>query len=260
MSDINGIDNEIKFVEYLNGKIVSELNPMFRNFIDEVFNKPSDNSTIRCMKNKYKQKSDIFIKINNEIKGISIKKGMKNSVHVERITDFIHFLIENKVNREAVIEYLKYHYADGTTNGKGLNRLSAEEYRKNNQDKIDMINDILNNEKILKNAITRFIIKGKNSNYDISAIIYGEVDDFLWITKEDIINVILSKKDDYSSAIHFGPLICQPKNRCLNYNTKYERDRFCIQIKWYSLFDDIIYNMNRKSLMKFQSVNFDLFN
>lgn len=252
MSDISGIDNEFKFVDYLNEKIVSELNPMFRNFIDEVFNKPNGNLTIKCMKNKYKQKSDIFIKINNVIKGVSIKRGMKNSVHVERITDFIHFLIENNVNREAVIEYLKYHYADGTTNGKGLKRLSVEDYRKNNQDKIDMINDILNDEKIIKNAITRFVIKGKNSNYDISAIIYGEEDDFIWITKEDIINVILSKKDDYSSAVHFGPLICQPKNRCLNYNAKYEKDRFCVQIKWYSLFDDIIYNMNKKCLMKLE--------
>ncbi len=258
MSDINGIDNEVKFVEYLNGKSVSELNPMFRNFIDEVFNCPSDKLIIKCMKNKYKQKSDIFIKINNVIKGISIKKGMKNSVHVERITDFIHFLIENNVSREVVIEYLKYHYADGTTNGKGLNRLSTEDYRKNNQNKIDKINDVLNDEKLLRKAITRFVTKGKNSNYDISAIIYGEVDDFIWITKEDIINVILSKKDDYSSAVHFGPLICQPKNRCLNYNNKYEQDRFCIQIKWYSLFDDIIYSMNKKCLIKLQCDSVDL--
>ena len=41
-------------------------------------------------------------------------------------------------------------------------------------------------------------------------------------------------------------MVCQPKNRCLNYNTKYEKDRFCIQIKWYSIFDDIIENMNNR--------------
>ncbi len=246
MSDISGIDNEIKFVHYLNGKRILELNPMFRNFIDEIFNFPNEISIIKCMKNKYKQKADIFIKINNVIKGFSIKKGTKNSVHVERITDFIHFLIENKVDREDVIQYLKYHYADGTTNGKGLKRLSAEDYKKIHQDKIDKINISLNNEEILKKAILRFVTKGKNSNYEISAIIYGEVDDFIWITKEDIFNIILAKKDDYSSTVHFGSLVCQPKSRCLNYNPKYENDRFCIQIKWYSLFDDIIDNMNKK--------------
>lgn len=65
-----------------------------------------------------------------KMKGISIKKGYKNSVHVERISDFIHFLIENNIDREIVTEYLKYHYADGSTNGKGIKRLSVEEYKK----------------------------------------------------------------------------------------------------------------------------------
>jgi len=55
-------------------------------------------------------------------------------------------------------------------------------------------------------------------------------------------NIILGKKDCYSTAIYFGPLICQPKNRCLNYNSKYEKDRFCIQIKWYSIFNNILEN------------------
>lgn len=252
MSDISGLDNEKEFVHYLNGKIVSKLNPMFREFIDDVFNFPRDNLVIKCINNKYKQKADIFIKIGDIIKGISIKKGIKNSVHVERITDFINFLIENNVDRDNVIEYLKYHYADGSTSGNGLNRVSAEDYKKNNQVKIDRINMALSDEKIVKKAISRFVTKGKNYNYDISAIIYGEVNDFMWITKTDIFNIILSKKDDYSSAVHFGPLVCQPKNRCLNYNPKYESDRFCVQIKWYSLFDDIISNMNNRFIKKIQ--------
>ena len=82
------------------------------------------------------------------MKGISIKKGIKNSVHLEGISSFIHFLIENKVPREIVIEYLKYQYADGTTNGKGTLRQSIEQYKKENQDKIDKINEVLNDEKI----------------------------------------------------------------------------------------------------------------
>ena len=64
--------------------------------------------------------------INDVIKNVSIK----NSVHVEGISSFIHFLIENKVDRQNVINYLKYHYADGTTNGSGLNRISVDEYKK----------------------------------------------------------------------------------------------------------------------------------
>ena len=184
--------------------------------------------------------------INGVVKGISIKKGMKNSVHLEPISEFIHFIIENKVDREVVIDYLKYHYADGSTNGKGKKRLSSEEYKINNQDSIDMINKYFNDEKILTKAVDRFILKGRNSNYRVDALICGDVDDFVWITRDDIFKVVLSKKDIYSTAVHFGPMTCQPQTRCLNYNPKYEKDRFCVQIKWYNLFDDIIENMNNK--------------
>ena len=246
MSKITGKNNEYEFVKYLNGKRISELNPIFRELVDELFPKEESNSIIKSWKNHYKEKSDIFIKINEKMKGISIKKGYKNSVHVERISDFIHFLIENNVDREIVIEYLKYHYADGTTNGKGEKRISIEEYKKDNQSKIDKINKVLNDEKIIKKAINRFITRGKNTDYFISAIIYGEVDDFIWATKEQIEEIILSKKDVYSSAVHFGALTCQPKNRCLNYNPLYEKDRFCVQIKWYNIFDDIIEYLSNK--------------
>lgn len=246
MSNISGTDNEFKFVKYLNGKKISELNPMFRGLIDELFPFESEDSIIKSWRNHYNQKSDIFIRINGLMKGISIKKGIKNSIHVERISDFIHFLIENGIERQYIIEYLKYQYADGTTNGRGLKRLSVEEYKKYNQLNIDEVNKALNKDKILNEAIDRFIMKGNNSDYYIDAIIYGEVNDFVWATKDDIKNIILSKKDLYLTAIHFGPITCQPKNRCLNYNPKYEKDRFCVQLKWYSLFDDIIENMNNK--------------
>lgn len=246
MYTFSGENNEFDFVKYLNGKQISNLNPMFRELIDKLFPLEKSTAKIKCWRNHLKQKSDIFIKINDTMKGISIKKGSRNSVHVERISDFIHFLIENKVKREIIIEYLKYHYADGTTNGCGINRLSAEEYKKNNQKKIDEINNAINTEEIIKAAINRFIIKGNNSDYYIDAIIYGEVNDFLWITRQDIIDIILSKKDVYSSAVHFGPITCQPKNRCLNHNPLYEKDRFCVQMKWYNIFDDIIENMNNR--------------
>lgn len=249
-SNISGSDNEFQFVKYLNGKKISELNPLFRELINQLYPLEQQNSIIKSWRNHYKQKSDIFIKINGKMKGISIKKGIKNSIHVERISDFIHFLIEKGIDREIIIEYLKYHYADGSTNGKGLKRLSVEEYKKDNQANIDKINKIFNNEEMLKEAINRFIIKGNNSDYYIDAIIYGEVEDFVWATRDDIKNIILSKKDIYSTGVHFGPITCQPKNRCLNYNPKYEKDRFCVQLKWYNLFDDIIENMNNKIIKK----------
>ena len=129
---------------------------------------------------------------------------------------------------------------------KGNKRLSALEYKSLFQYDIDLINKVFNNEDLLKKAVNRFVIRGNNSSYDINALIYGEVDDFLFLTPDEIIDIVLSKKDIYSTAVHFGPLICQPKSRCLNYNPLYEKDRFCVQIKWYSLNDDIIEFMNNE--------------
>lgn len=246
MSQISGRANEYEFVKYLNNKTVGELNPMFREMIDVLFKNPKKTYIIKSWLNKLPQKSDFFIKIDDKVKGISVKKGMKNSVHVEGISQFIHFLILNKVPRDIVISYLKYHYADGTTNGQGSTRMSSEEYKLNNQQEIDAINKIFNEDKLLRRAIQRFVLKGNNSSYSIDAIITGEVDDFLWATSQDIEKIIFSKKDSYSTGVHFGSITCQPKNRCLNYNSKYEKDRFCVQLKWYNLQDEIIEFMNQQ--------------
>ena len=248
MSSINGYNNEFNFVLELNNKSIKELSPLFRDLIDSVFPNENEDSIIKCWCNHLPQKSDILVKINKRIRGISIKKGIKNSVHVEPISEFISFLITNNIERDCIIDYLKFHYADGTTNGKGIVRISTDEYKKENQKSIDKINLELNsNEILLKKAIERFILKGTNSTYSIAALVYGEVDDFLFITAEDIVKIIMSKKDTYSSTVHFSTLTVQPKNRCLNHNPLYEKDRFCVQIKWYSIFDDIIENMYLKS-------------
>ena len=96
-----------------------------------------------------------------------------------------------------------YHFGDGTINGTGKNRISAQEYRKKHQKDIDEINEYFNKYDILDKAIERFVIKCNNSKYYIDAIIHGEVDDFFWLTTNEIKNIIMSKKNSYSSAIHF---------------------------------------------------------
>lgn len=254
MKDLDGFYNEYVFVKNLNGKSIKELNPLLRELIHYLFYDIKDTDLVKCWRNHYPQKADILIKVNNHIKGVSIKRGMKNSLHVDCISEFIHFLIENKVPRDIIIKYLKYHYADGTTNGKGKIRLSVEEYKKTHQRDIDKINRVFNQEELLRKAIERFVIKGNNSKYYIDALIHGEVEDFLWLSTESIVSIILSKKNDYSSAVHFGPLVCQPQSRCLNHNPLYEKDRFKVQIKWYSLNDDIIEYMNNEVVYMVESL------
>lgn len=245
---INGYQNEFEFVKSLNRKKINELNPMFKELIDYLFPGYAEDEEITAWKNKYLQKTDVFIKVNGKIKGISIKKGSRNSLHAGMIGQFIDFLTENNVSKEAIVEYLKYHYADGTTNGKGRVRLSAEEYKQVKQNEIDKLNKELNKKELVEKAIYQFVIKGTNYDYVIDALVYGTADDFVWIGINDIKKIIMSKRENYSTAPHIGPLVCQPVQRCLNRNNKNEKYRHQYQIKWYSLYDDIIEYLNNKQM------------
>lgn len=246
-NNIDGFHNEIQISRCLDGKKVCELNIMEQTFIKDLYGNIDENCSIYCNVDYDNKKFDLIISIENIIKRISVKKGIHNSVHVEGISSFIHFLIDSGVDREAVVEYLKYHYADGTTNGSGKNRLSVSEYKIKNQKSIDYINEQINTPYILKRAIHRFVLQGKNSNMEIDAILYGTINDFIWIKTEDIENVIMEQINLYSTGVHFGPLYCQPLTRCLNHNKNYEGKRFYVQIKWYTIFKDIIKNMNSKN-------------
>lgn len=237
---MNGLDNEYEFVKYLNGKKVKDLDTRFKDLIFNLFNNIDENIVLKCWRNHYKQKTDIFIKANGIMRGISIKIGSRNSVHVEGISYFTDFLYENNIPIHIINKYRKYHFGDGTLNGKGEKRQTVEEYKSMHADDITLINKWFNDEKIIKLAIERFILKGNNSDFAIDAIICGSINDFVWLSRADIYKVILAQKNLESSAVHFGSLIVQPKTRCLNYNPKYEKDRFCVQIKWYSLYEDII--------------------
>lgn len=247
---INGFQNEIIIAKYLNNKKVKEVNPIFKDLITKLYRNIDEESIIKSEIDCTKKKYDLIIKIDDVIKRISIKKGINNSVHVEGISSFIHFLIDSGIEKNVIEEYLKYHYADGTTNGTGNKRLSSEEYKEQNQDKIDYINSRINTPYILKRAINRFVLQGKNSGIKIDGIIYGTANDFFFLTKSEIKDIIMSQINLKSSGVHFGPLFCQPMTRNLNNNPKYESKRFCIQIKWYSLHDDIIKYLYKNNVIK----------
>ena len=240
----NGYENEDEFVSKLNNKRIKNLDFNLQLIIYDIFGDIDERRVISCVKNLKLQKYDILVKICNITKRISIKKGVKNSVHAEPISEFIHFLISNNMPRDMIINFLKYHYADGTTNNTGKVRLSISEYKETHREEIDEINKFINNESFLRKCIERFILKGRNSYEKVDVIIYGVPDDFIWIKDKDIYEILLSHRYDYSTGIHFSHLSYQPLNRCLNYNPKYEKCRYISQLKWYNIGDDIIENMN----------------
>lgn len=234
-----GIQNENSFIDYFRNKKVIDLNPMTYSFINTIFPNIKDSDIIKITYRLDKTKSDFLLTINNITKKISVKNGRCNSVHLESIETFINFLRKNGISEDIIQKFLKYHYADSTNNGSGIKRLSVKEYKENYQEEIDIINKALNNENIIIKAINRFLLVGKFCD-SVDVIIYGTIDDFLWITKDEIYKLILAKKDEYSTGVHFGPLFCQPWTRNLQFKQSDEYKRHYVQIKWYSLADDII--------------------
>lgn len=164
---------------------------------------------------------------------------------MEPISEFIHFLIENNFKKEVIEKYLKFHYADGTTNGTGTKRMSASEYKDHYQKNIDYLNKKLKNKEFINKCIERFILKGRIKNSrEIDAVISGKVNDLLFITNKEVKDLVNKYIDIKTTGLHIGPLFIQPHTRNLNYNEKYEKYRYCVQIKWFNFTDHIIWYMN----------------
>lgn len=148
-------------------------------------------------------------------------------------------MISNNIPRDIIIKFLKFYYADGTTNGSGSCRLSVIEYKKENINDFIEINKYFNSRDFIEKCVEGFILKGRNSQHSIDILLLRKVNDFFYINKNEIYDIITQTKID-STSIHIGPLFVQPLSRNLNRNSKYEKSRYIIQIKWYSLFDDIL--------------------
>lgn len=82
----NGFENEKEFVESIHNKKFNELNFNLQLFIEDLFGHIENEKIIKCYQNEEKKKFDICIKIDGKEKLVSIKKGIKNSIHFSSLT------------------------------------------------------------------------------------------------------------------------------------------------------------------------------
>ena len=107
-------------------------------------------------------------------------------------------------------------------------------------------------KEFINKCIERFILKGRIKNLrEIDAVISGKVNDLLFITNKEVKDLVNKYIDIKTTGLHIGPLFIQPHTRNLNYNEKYEKYRYCVQIKWFNFFDQVIeYKNNLVSIGK----------
>ena len=205
-----------------------------------------DNDIIYAKKYGRYAKTDIVISVNDIRKGISIKHGYNNSVHIESINNFSNKLLTYGVSLKNVDIFKRYIYSDGTNNNTGSIRLSSSDYLINHKNDICELNIELN--KLKKELIKRFLIQ-TDINYKVSvdAFIHGTPNDFLWVSSEEVMKFLEEKHID-SNSLHVSNLFIQSWNKNLIRNNKYEHCREYIQVKWFSMYDDIINIMNNRNL------------
>lgn len=229
-----GFQNEWDFFNYLNGKKVGEINQSFKEMLTSIYDNLTDDMNIKCYVDMAKNKEDLWITINSIRKNISIKMGSENTFHTEYIYNFTDFLERQNVPMKIINDILDYHFLKENNLSVSVNanniieKITLNIYKQKYHKKINNINLYFqNNESLLKKLINRFVI-GKND-----LIIHGTVENFSYITKEEIIKVLLANKIMDSSSVHFSHLYFQAKSR------KDEVMRFFFQIKWYKLEEDI---------------------
>ena len=214
-----GYQNEYDFVELFNNKYFSQLDENSKNFLTDLFPLTIDDSEkIRCWKNKMVQKTDIFIKFKNYVKNVSLKCGNSNSVHHEQIQEFKRYL--------GNIDFSK--------------RLSSEEYKLFHQNDLDMFNNEINKTRLIVDMIDRFIVRGRNSDYDIDVLICGTVNDYVWIKKYDLYDLILSKRCLDFTSPHVACMTIGPKKRNINGDSKNDKDRYIVCVRWNFIKEHII--------------------
>ena len=246
-----GIKNELIYINYLNKKQIRQLNPLMQELINTLYDNIDENDIVYATKNKEKDKTDIIITIKNIEKNLSLKIGDKNSFHLEPISEFIHFLIANHFSKEVIEKYLYFHYADNTKNGTGKTRISVNEYKEQNQKDIDYLNQKFNNKEFVEKCIERFILQGRSKKFKrVDAIIIGSINNFFYLTEKEVKEIIYEYLNIKTTGLHIGPLFIQPQSRNLNYNSKYEKCRYNVQIKWYNLTDQILWYRNNQIIKK----------
>ena len=168
-------------------------------------------------------------------------------MHHEQIQEFKMYLEKLGIPYDVINKYVGYHYGYARDIDGGIDfskLLSAEEYKNLYQNEINIFNNYINKTKIIVDMIDRFIVRGRNSDYDIDALICGTVSDYVWLTKYDIYDMILSKRCLDFTSPHIACMTIGPKKRNLEGNSKNIKDRYIVCIRW---------NFIRESIIEFKN-------
>ena len=86
---INGFQNEQIFISNINGRTYKLQNLLLQDLLKELYPKIKDEDIVYAYKYGKYAKADMILEVNGKRKGVSIKKGVKNSVHLEHVNKML---------------------------------------------------------------------------------------------------------------------------------------------------------------------------
>ena len=230
----NGFNNEHDICKALNGKKVKELLPFLQNVVKTIFKFIEDDDVITSKICERSSKPDIYIKYEEEKAFISIKSGRTNSIHFEKISEFVDYLKLKKISNETIETILLFHYGDGNK------RLLYDELFPIMNKRIQRANIELNQKHIVEDLIDRFIFNGvERKKISVDYILHGNKNYGIMCSKEQIKKFIFRKTYNHIKTLHVGPLTLQPFLRDVNDISKNKYKREYIQIKWHYMLSDL---------------------
>ena len=259
----HGFTNESLMVEALNNKMPKELNSNLKRFIKDICTENkinfSNDMLIRASLEKNNRlKQDFYINIEGRDFGISTKMGTGNSVHQEKIEEFIEWL--DRCSLIEITDEIKdclrfFIWGDGSLNGQApivkdkdgniIGRFGASEFRKLYPDKKELLQGILGKNSAF--ILNRAIFEGKN-NSKVNYIYHGNPLNGVWISKSEVLEFNIKnakfKGENYTGSIYVGRLTVQPWNASLKGNTEEKRGQ--IQFKYSCMVKDFEVLMMKK--------------
>jgi hypothetical protein len=231
-----GIQNEKNIRNALNRKEYYELNTNLQKLISDSF--LNYEGIIICTEQAGTNKSDMMITIGDESHTYSIKCGQSNSLHQEKIEDFIEFFELNcSISDQQKNDLRLFIWGDGTFTGTGLvnDRLNVYEFKEQHSNSFE---NIYNFFKTVKEPLIRrlLITGGALSSSPAEFVYYGNTTNGICCNTENILDWMLDKE---KRAITVGNFTFQAWNRNINGGNKSENKRGEVQFKWASIEKDL---------------------
>lgn len=246
----HGFDNVGEIVHYLQSKKYKELNLNMKEFIKYIANEKNlaiNNNTViyASVEPSNRLKQDFYVTIDNSTYGVSCKMGSGNSVHQEKIGDFITY-ISTRLNATVEICNLWkiFAWGDGTTDGSAKleknddgtikGRFGNALYKKifpEERKKIQAFIDA-NIRELLEHI---FFVGKYNSKVDF--VFHGTYKNARWVSKKKVLDFNISNaKKDSSACFTIGRMTTQQWNASLK-GTQEDR-RGQLQHKYGSMEED----------------------